>query len=206
MYETRGREIVGNLKEKGRETLGGLREKAKGGLNKLMTRTMKGVYATVGWGAETVAKGRQFAADREKRSEERKAERAMARKQRIMDREQRRKEIDDRRSSRGSERASLDRGDAVGKQRKREVKHIRKAETGILDVSRKELSEVQKLYKGRQNTVSEVRAERDVADADFQQAREVYLKDMNPESEKGFLKLKREKLWLIRITRIPKLI
>lgn len=70
--EVRGREIIGNLKEKGQEALSGLREKAKGGLNKLMTRTMKGVYATVGWGAETVTKGRQFAADKEKRSEERK--------------------------------------------------------------------------------------------------------------------------------------
>ena len=67
--EARGKEIIGNLKEKGQEALSGLREKAKGGLNKLMNRTMKGVYATVGWGAETVAKGRQFAADKEKRSE-----------------------------------------------------------------------------------------------------------------------------------------
>lgn len=107
-YEARGKEIIGNLKEKGQEALSGLREKAKGGLNKLMNRTMKGVYATVGWGAETAAKGRQFAADKEKRSEERKAERAMARKQRIMDREKRRVEIDGRRSDRKTERDSLD--------------------------------------------------------------------------------------------------
>ena len=104
--EARGREIIGNLKEKGQEALSDLREKAKGGLNKLMTRTMKGVYATVGWGAETVAKGRQFAADQERRSEERKAKRAMARKQRIMDREKRRAEIDERRSGRKIVRAA----------------------------------------------------------------------------------------------------
>ena len=145
--EARGREIIGNLKEKGQEALSGLREKAKGGLNKLMTRTMKGVYATVGWGAETVAKGRQFAADKEKRSEERKAKRAMARKQRIMDREKRRAEVDERRSGRKTERDSLDRGDAVGRYQRRDVRHVRKTETGILRESRKELGEVQELIQ-----------------------------------------------------------
>ena len=182
--EARGREIIGNLKEKGQEALSDLREKAKGGLNKLMTRTMKGVYATVGWGAETVAKGRQFAADKEKRSEERKAKRAMARKQRIMDREKRRAEIDKRRSGRKTERDSLDRGDAVGRYQRRDVRHVRKTETGILRESRKELGEVQEIYKEKQNTVSEAREEKESANADLQRAKEEYLKDINPESRK----------------------
>mgnify|MGYP000914355593 CR=1 FL=1 len=176
--EARGKEIIGNLKEKGQEALSGLREKAKGGLNKLMNRTMKGVYATVGWGAETVAKGRQFAADKEKRSEERKAKRAMARKQRIMDREKRRVEIDGRRSDRKAERDSLDRGDAVGRHQRRDVRHVRKTETGILSESRKELGDVQKLYKEKQNTVSEARAEKESANADLQRAKDEYLKDI----------------------------
>ena len=182
--EARGREIIGNLKEKGQEALSDLREKAKGGLNKLMTRTMKGVYATVGWGAETVAKGRQFAADKEKQSEERKAKRAMARKQRIMDREKRRAEIDKRRSGRKTERDSLDRGDAVGRYQRRDVRHVRKTETGILRESRKELGEVQEIYKEKQNTVSEAREEKESANADLQRAKEEYLKDINPESRK----------------------
>ena len=192
-YEARGKEIIGNLKEKGQEALSGLREKAKGGLNKLMNRTMKGVYATVGWGAETVAKGRQFAADKEKRSEERKAKRAMARKQRIMDREKRRVEIDGRRSDRKAERDSLDRGDAIGRHQRRDVKHVRKTETGILSESRKELGDVQKLYKEKQNTVSEARAEKESANADLQRAKEEYLKDINPESRKRLVEAQERK-------------
>lgn len=193
VYEVRGREIIGGLKEKGQEALSGLREKAKGGLNKLMTRTMKGVYATVGWGAETVAKGRQFAADKEKRSEERKAKRAMARKQRIMDREKRRVEIDGRRSDRKAERDSLDRGDAIGRHQRRDVKHVRKTETGILSESRKELGDVQKLYKEKQNTVSEARAEKESANADLQRAKDEYLKDINPESRKRLVEAQERK-------------
>ena len=149
-----------------------------------MARTMKGVYATVGWGAETVAKGRQFAADKEKRSEERKAKRAMARKQRIMDREKRRAEIDKRRSGRKTERDSLDRGDAVGRYQRRDVRHVRKTETGILRESRKELGEVQEIYKEKQNTVSEAREEKESANADLQRAKDEYLKDINQESRK----------------------
>lgn len=192
-YEARGKEIIGNLKEKGQEALSGLREKAKGGLNKLMNRTMKGVYATVGWGAETVAKGRQFAADKEKRSEERKAKRAMARKQRIMDREKRRVEIDGRRSDRKAERDSLDRGDAIGRHQRRDVKHVRKTETGILSESRKELGDVQKLYKEKQNTVSEARAEKESANADLQRAKDEYLKDINQESRKRLVEAQERK-------------
>lgn len=87
----------------------------------------------------------------------------------------------------------MDRGDAVGRYQRRDVRHVRKTETGILRESRKELGEVQELYKEKQNTVSEARAEKESANADLQRAKEEYLKDINPESRKRLVEAQERK-------------
>ena len=87
----------------------------------------------------------------------------------------------------------MDRGDAIGRHQRRDVKHVRKTETGILSESRKELGDVQKLYKEKQNTVSEARAEKESANADLQRAKDEYLKDINQESRKRLVEAQERK-------------
>ena len=70
---------------------------------------------------------------------------------------------------------------------------MQKTETGILRESRKELGDVQKLYKEKQNTVSEAREEKESANADLQRAKEEYLKDINQESRKRLVEAQERK-------------